>query len=414
MVKNKMKEVLKYKDITEQNMNDFFRNLKSYCKSNEKESFVPAGFALDIDKKDILIFEVDIGKVDFLLGEKQKKKKLILPLDKTFIEIPKWKIEDEKNVMVNIGGVLLYKQTFGDRLKGGECIEARTFWGVFNKETGRYILKPISVLFPKGIYLCGKEDFENNNSIIKMGSSWKKEKSWSGELLNDQIKKEMGYIIRNLVFFILTKIEKKEYTSYKKWTPRGFETKEIVYSHDVITHKRHFWTDSGRFKIPLLGKSKWEDMGYGTDELVFRNGEVRRDVPFRMIGNFVVGIKKEKKAENRRIKVAKGRIFRQEEKIYLILKEIFPNNIIRRHDRRRLKGLELDFYLPELKLGIEYDGEQHFDRKLCEEVFKSDFDAQVKRDRKKDQLCRRKKIKLIRIKYDELLTKTYLKKKLIC
>jgi len=72
----------------------------------------------------------------------------------------------------------------------------------------------------------------------------------------------------------------------------------------------------------------------------------------------------------------------------------------------------LDFNLPEFRLGIEYDGEQHYDRKVCEEVFKSNFDAQVSRDRKKDKLCRQKNITLIRIKYDEPLTKTHIKKKL--
>ena len=134
-----------------------------------------------------------------------------------------------------------------------------------------------------------------------------------------------------------------------------------------------------------MGKEGWEAEGYGTDEIVFRNGEVRRDVPFRIIGNFIVGQEKERKGDNRRIKVAKGRVFRCEEKVFHILKELFPDKIIRRHDRKTLKGLELDFNLPELRLGIEYDGEQHFDRKVCEEVFKSDFDAQVQRDRKKDK-----------------------------
>jgi len=89
-----------------------------------------------------------------------------------------------------------------------------------------------------------------------------------------------------------------------------------------------------------------------------------------------------------------------------------PKEYIKNHDRRRLKGLELDFYIHELKLAFEYDGEQHFDRKLCEEVFKSDFDAQVRRDREKDRRCRKLGIKLIRIKYDEPLTKTHIKKRI--
>lgn len=164
-----------------------------------------------------------------------------------------------------------------------------------------------------------------------------------------------------------------------------------------------------------MKKEEWEEKGYGTDELVFRSGKLRglrKNVPYRLIGNFLVGKNKEKKKDNRRIKIAKGRILRQEQKIYNILKEIFPDNYIRRHDRRTLKGLELDFNLPELRLGIEYDGEQHFDRKLCEEVFKSDFDALKKRDREKNKRCRKKNITLIRIKYDEPLTKRHIKNRL--
>ncbi len=399
--------------MPERNMNHFFKHLKDYCKNTEKESYVPARTALNIDKKDILIFEVDIDKVDFTLNGKQKAKELKLPLDKTFIEIPKWKIEEDKSVAINIGGILLYKQTLDGKLKDGNCIEARTFWDIYNKETGEVALrKPIVVQFLKGIHSGEGGDIK----IIKSGSTWKKESTWVKDSLtglDDKIKKNMSSIIRNIVIFILLKIEKKEYTSYKKWTPSGFETKEIVYSHNVISHKRHFWKDSGRFKIAEMSKKEWESEGYETHELVFKDGEVRRDVPFRRIGTFVVGKKKEKKEENRRVKVAKGRILRQEQKIYNILTEIFPGKLIRRHDRRTLKGLELDFNLPELRLGIEYDGEQHFDEKLYEKLYGHGFQEQIRRDRKKDKLCRKKNIRLIRIKYDEPLTKTHLKKRLV-
>ena len=106
-------------------------------------------------------------------------------------------------------------------------------------------------------------------------------------------------------------------------------------------------------------------------------------------------------SDNRRIKLAKGRVLRKEQKVYGILRELFPKEYIRRHDRKTLNGLELDFYLYNLKLGIEYDGEQHFDRKLCEDVFKSDFDALVKRDRDKYQ----EKLIAVEKQYNELRTK---------
>lgn len=390
-------------------MNDFFRHLRDYCKSLRKESFVGLRTALDINKEDIIIFEADFDKIDFSLNNNQKTKQLIIPTDKMFIEIPKWKIEDDKHLIVNIGGILLSEEYF-EEIK---YITVKTLWIHYNKQTGQSFLKPIPLMIKERIYNQG-QNFSKKD-ILKSGSGWNNVIEQNLEIMHgieDTLKKDLASIVQKIIIFILLKVEKKEYTSYKKWTPQGFLTKDIIYSHEVSKHKRHFWKDSGRFKIPLMEKSEWEEKGYGTDEIVFRDGEIRRDVPFKIIGNYLVGKEKEKKEDNRRIKIAKGRIWRCEEKIYLILKELFPDKIIRRHDRKTLKGLELDFNLPEFRLGIEYDGEQHFDRKLCEEVFKSDFDAQIRRDRKKDKQCQRKKITLIRIKYDEPLTKRHIKNKL--
>ena len=120
----------------------------------------------------------------------------------------------------------------------------------------------------------------------------------------------------------------------------------------------------------------------------------------------------EKEKENKRINLVKKKHFRQEEKLGRLLYEIFPDNIISTHDRRTLKGLELDFLVRDLRLAFEYDGEQHFNQKLCEEIFKSDFKELQKRDKTKDKLCVRKKIILIRVKFDEPLTKSHILKKI--
>lgn len=208
---------------------------------------------------------------------------------------------------------------------------------------------------------------------------------------------------------LIYKINKNDYGSYKIYSHGTYTEKKI--SRDVRGHIRHFWRDSGKFILPTLSKDELLKRGYQVSELAIRNGTLRKDVPFKIISQFKIG-ESEKKKNNRVYDLTEKRIWRCEEKVYGILKELFPTNIIRRHDRRTLKGLELDFNLPEFRLGIEYDGEQHFDRRVCEEVFKSDFDAQVRRDRQKDKLCRKKNIKLLRIKYDEPLTKTHIKKKL--
>lgn len=217
-------------------------------------------------------------------------------------------------------------------------------------------------------------------------------------------------IILNIIRYVSYKISTKQYHKYYKFENNRLIQKELIYSSEVKSHKRHFWEDTGRFIIPNLPKEEILKRGYFIDELVFKNGELRRNVPYTIIENFEKN--KDLERKNRIISLIKKRIWRCEEKIYGILREIFPNNIIRRHDRRTLKGIELDFNLPELRLGIEYDGEQHFDKELYEKLYGDGFDEQVRRDRKKDKLCIKKKITLIRIKYDEPLTKTYINKKL--
>jgi very-short-patch-repair endonuclease len=221
---------------------------------------------------------------------------------------------------------------------------------------------------------------------------------------------DLQKVLRLVAEFITCKLNTKEYTDYYKFENGSLIKKQIVYASDVKAHRRHFWKDTGYYIIPNMSNEQILEKGYGIDSLVFKNGELRENVPYTIIGASLKN--KELKRNNRIIDLIKKRVWRSQEKLGDILMEIFPDNIIRKNDRKTLNGLELDFNLPELRLGVEYDGEQHFDRKVCEEVFKSDFDAQVRRDREKNKRCRKKNIKLLRIKYDEPLNKTHVKKKL--
>ena len=70
------------------------------------------------------------------------------------------------------------------------------------------------------------------------------------------------------------------------------------------------------------------------------------------------------------------------------------------------KNLYLDFYLPELKCCIEFQGEQHykpinFGSKNKKELL-SEFKLIQKRDIVKEKLCRENNIRIFYIKYDEL------------
>jgi hypothetical protein len=62
-----------------------------------------------------------------------------------------------------------------------------------------------------------------------------------------------------------------------------------------------------------------------------------------------------------------------------------------------LNGLELDGYTQDLRIGIEYDGAQHF--KVCFGMTEQDLQEQQKRDRRKNKLCKENNITLIRVPY---------------
>jgi len=88
-----------------------------------------------------------------------------------------------------------------------------------------------------------------------------------------------------------------------------------------------------------------------------------------------------------------------EEVAYRFLKEWFPNRRILKHDRKTIKSpltgayLELDFYLPKLKLAIELNGVTHYEPIYGQEK----FERQQVNDELKRQICRDKGITLIEI-----------------
>jgi hypothetical protein len=96
--------------------------------------------------------------------------------------------------------------------------------------------------------------------------------------------------------------------------------------------------------------------------------------------------------------------FLKKEKIVFIPQKRF-------NDCKFIYPLPFDFFLPELNICIEYDGEQHFKPLL---IFggKIEYDKLQIRDKIKNEYCKSKKITLIRIKYNEDKINT-LKNKLI-
>ena len=95
--------------------------------------------------------------------------------------------------------------------------------------------------------------------------------------------------------------------------------------------------------------------------------------------------------------------------LYSIICQILPNEKIIRHYRPDwLNGLELDIYIPRLKTGIEYQGQQHFipiEHWGGEKAFRK----LQKRDMQKAKICEKENIRLITIDYDEPLTEKHIR-----
>lgn len=373
------------KKIPGQSFNKFFKEINWIIKNtNTNTTKELKEFFNDIDKKNIIIFSPNHDKLDAM---EEVKDKVIFPFDEIFLEYPLVHYvqrDYEQDIIFRFTNGFLLKKIKGVE-NDSDMICISSIWidyGSNKDNINEEGIKPMTILLP---YNQLNHDIEYNK---------------------DEMSKEdldTINVVRNNLRKLCKLIQNKEYKEYYKFECNEIIKKDIVFYHDVKSHKRHFWQDSGRFKIPLMTKEELFEKGYGIDECVFRGYELRKDVPYKIIGSYKVGDINQKE-DNKIINLLKKRIFKNEEKLGFILSKIFTEEIIKRHDRRIIGPFELDYYIHNLKLAFEYDGEQHYNRNICENVFKSNFDEQRNRDLKKNAICRHKNIKLIRIKYDEQLT----------
>jgi very-short-patch-repair endonuclease len=100
-----------------------------------------------------------------------------------------------------------------------------------------------------------------------------------------------------------------------------------------------------------------------------------------------------------------------EKKLLEVLRQIFSGLRIKEqyHIGERLL---LDFYIPNLDIGFEYDGIQHFEFSTLFHKDEYEFKRQKQRDRRKEELCDLRGITLVRVKYDEDLTEELLREKI--
>lgn len=77
-------------------------------------------------------------------------------------------------------------------------------------------------------------------------------------------------------------------------------------------------------------------------------------------------------------------------------------NVIHHYRGKELDGLEIDIWIPDLKLGIEYQGEQHFEM-IGHWGREEGLNKRIESDRKKKMLCKKLGYSLIEFQYDEAL-----------
>ncbi len=99
-----------------------------------------------------------------------------------------------------------------------------------------------------------------------------------------------------------------------------------------------------------------------------------------------------------------------ETQLYKRVCNIFPDfNIIKHYRPKWLKGLELDVFIEDLNVAIEFQGQQHY---MPIKLWggKKALISQKERDNLKREICNKEGIKLIEIKYDESYDDEYLKR----
>jgi hypothetical protein len=99
-----------------------------------------------------------------------------------------------------------------------------------------------------------------------------------------------------------------------------------------------------------------------------------------------------------------GKMWLSETALFKMVQMLFSTKEVIHHYRgRELEGLELDIWIPELKLGIEYQGEQHY-KVVKQWGGKAGLQERIDRDRKKKKLMKKLGYAFIEFKYDEILT----------
>lgn len=107
-----------------------------------------------------------------------------------------------------------------------------------------------------------------------------------------------------------------------------------------------------------------------------------------------------------------GSRFQGETTLFILTKGLFPRHEVKRHFRPKwLELLELDIFLPEINLGIEFQGQQHY-QSIEAWGGEEAYQALRKRDERKKALCKANNVHLVEVRFDEPLDRDHIASRL--
>jgi hypothetical protein len=152
--------------------------------------------------------------------------------------------------------------------------------------------------------------------------------------------------------------------------------------------------DEMKIKAPTTG-SGWADILQATDEQSKETIKALQKQNRKIRNIFENEVRR--KFGHKKI----GEAWTSETILYYIVKKLYPNYTIKRHYRPNfLDGLELDVYIEDLKIGIEYQGIQHY-KPVKHWGGKEALERVKARDRKKAELCKLNVVTLIFFEHTE-------------
>lgn len=381
---------IKEKDIPE-NMKDIWLDSRNFFTRMKKIKFQEfGGDNIDLIKR---VFTNLSDSKDFLVSDKIIKslwftnneiKKIYPPFESIFLDI-----DIKLNEYQNLCGLLMFND---DK----ENINSYIITFVITDSYGKNFNENFSI----HSYAVMDDDKNNINKN-------------SRELFNKIVNFSQSFL--NFIYNPEVEIVKKEYSSIriKRKSQQGKVVRnhyylklrgkvrvyiDCLYEHSKkIKYQRHIdsWIVRGHYKKLI---STFWTFKYGQE--IF-------------ISPFVKGYKKQKLDKyNKKYILSEKKEWFNEMYMTSLVRKIFPQYIILENTRGILDSLELDCYIPSLRIGFEYDGEQHYNFPNAFHKTKKDFIQQQKRDKRKNKLCKELKIKLIRIRYDEEITEDLLNNKL--